>query len=239
MKINRELCIGCGACIIQCIMNAISMEENIAQIDTRECVECGECKRGNYCPTGAIYQDELQWPRILRQQFSNPSVPHADGSYGRGTEEMKTNDVTDKYKKGQIGLMLDIGRPGIGVRFSEVEKISMMLARYGAILEKRNPLYNLLDNPMTGKFAKGVIEEKVLSCIIEIIETPEKIAKILHGLRKLAPRLNTVISIGIVVRTEEDGSMPEYEYLVGKGFESVGHAKVNIGLGKISDVKGV
>lgn len=45
-------CIGCGKCTKVCKFEAITVEDNLARIDTDKCKNCGMCMR--VCPTGAI-----------------------------------------------------------------------------------------------------------------------------------------------------------------------------------------
>ena len=47
-------CIGCGKCVRVCneIVQAISMEDNLAYIDSHKCISCGKCVP--VCPTKAI-----------------------------------------------------------------------------------------------------------------------------------------------------------------------------------------
>src|SRR3979490_309335 len=66
-------------------------------------------------PTAAFEPDELSWPRIVRRAFSDPRVPHeSTGVEGRGTEEVKTNDVSNRVKVGEVGFTIEFGRPGVG-----------------------------------------------------------------------------------------------------------------------------
>ncbi len=58
------------------------------------------------CPTDAIVPEELSWPRVVRRAFSDPQVPHeSTGIHGRGTAEVKTNDVTGRVKEGEAGFV--------------------------------------------------------------------------------------------------------------------------------------
>lgn len=49
-KVNDE-CIGCGACVESCPVNAINLNDK-AEIKADECIDCGACE--GQCPVGAI-----------------------------------------------------------------------------------------------------------------------------------------------------------------------------------------
>ena len=53
MKVNKNICVGCGMCVNSCPVEAISFDKDgKAVIDTNKCVLCGTCKR--VCPVEAI-----------------------------------------------------------------------------------------------------------------------------------------------------------------------------------------
>ena len=75
-------------------------------------------------PDGRFEPDELAWPRVVRRAFSDPRVPHeSTGVEGRGTEEVKTNDVSGRVKVGEVGFTIEFGRPGVGVWFRDIQKM--------------------------------------------------------------------------------------------------------------------
>ncbi len=49
--VNKDECVGCGACVEVCPQEAITMND-IAVIDVNECIDCGACV--DECPNGAI-----------------------------------------------------------------------------------------------------------------------------------------------------------------------------------------
>ena len=107
MLIDKEKCIRCGQCIPYCPMGCISKTDDGVAINTDECVECEICRNAKVCPRDALYMPKLEYPRTLRSQFSNPLIPHPDtGVPGRGTEEMKTNDVTGRFPRGKAGIAI-------------------------------------------------------------------------------------------------------------------------------------
>lgn len=51
--IDKNKCIGCGACVGICPVGAISMDDDgKSQIDTQKCIKCGACEAT--CPVEAI-----------------------------------------------------------------------------------------------------------------------------------------------------------------------------------------
>ena len=52
MKVNNEVCIGCGTCIDSCPVAAISMVDGKAEINQDICIHCGTCT--GVCPVNAI-----------------------------------------------------------------------------------------------------------------------------------------------------------------------------------------
>jgi ferredoxin len=52
VKIDKETCIGCGACVDVCPVTALSMEDGKAVCDADTCIDCGACI--STCPTQAI-----------------------------------------------------------------------------------------------------------------------------------------------------------------------------------------
>lgn len=53
MQVDKNLCVGCGACCSGiCPMNAIKLVNGKAEIDQNICVHCGTCK--NLCGMNAI-----------------------------------------------------------------------------------------------------------------------------------------------------------------------------------------
>ena len=209
MVLINQSCIGCKLCYNYCPVKAISEGNNDRSFeDLDSCVECGTCFRAKICPVDAIEYPKLSYPRSLRRHFSDPTSRHeVTGMPGRGTEEIKTNDVTNRYKFGQVGFCIEVGRPGVGTSISEVEKIYKVLAEYGVELEKRNPIYPMISNLDTGEFKKELLGEKVLSIIIEFIAPQKKAPSLLRELKELSRWVNTVFSVSLAGRIIEDGTI--------------------------------
>ncbi len=234
---------------------------NRAVVNTDECVECYTCYRGmsmehlnpfavrtirrvlgtfrlrfdpepDVCPTSAITPDQLSWPRTVRRAFSDVTAPHeSTGIRGRGTEEVKTNDVTNRLGRGQIGCTVELGRPGIGVWFRDVEHVTRGLATAGVTFETKNPVTALMVDRALGLINPEILGEKVMSVIIEFTTPEADIETVLQRLRTLASEIPTIMALGISARCDDAGRTDLEEILARNGFEFL-RAKTNIGLGR-------
>jgi len=232
MKIDEESCIVCGVCVPYCPVGAISMDD-VAVIDQDECVDCGVCLRSGVCPVDAIIYEPAPWPRSLRVVFSDARAVHKDtGIPGRGTSEMKTNDVTGMFKRGWIGLGIELGRPGIGTRFHDVDKVAQAMAKLRAQFAPNNPVTFLMEDVSTGKLKEEVLNEKVLSAIIEFIFPIDKLKDVLTSLKKVSKEVDTVFSVECISRVEPDGSLPVEKIFSNLGIPYYINGKTNIGLGR-------
>ena len=185
------------------------------------------------CPTGALTPPELEWPRSIRAVFSDPTTVHpGTGVSGRGTDEIKTNDVTGRLREGDVGLVIEMGRPGTGAYFRDIEKVAMALAKLKPYFEKENPVTQLMSNPETGKIKDEILNEKVLSAIIEIKTTLDKIPEFLHTLEKVQKEVDTVISVGVASKCLSNGTTPHEAWVRKAGFKLSPNGKTNIGLGQ-------
>lgn len=217
------------------MLKSIIKKDGQYQIIEEECVDCGVCIRADVCPTDAIFMPDecFEYPRAVRMQFSDPGVQHPNlKAWGRGTEEAKTNDVTAKFKRGEYGLLLEFGRPCAGTRFSEVEKVTVAMRQLGLPILKDNPLYGLLEEDNSGRFKKEYVNEKVLSAILELRMTEEDLEHVLETVLPLLKDLNTVVSVGLVTRFEDDASLPVIDKLKNMNILVRPNAKINVGLGR-------
>jgi len=231
--IDREVCTGCESCVPYCPVEAISVKDDHAEIDQDMCVECGVCYRASVCPVDAIVEPELKWPRTLRSLFSNPiTVFEETGVAGRGTDEVKSNDVTGRYRRGEVGFGIEMGRPGTGTTFRQVQQMTMALAKMGVQFEKKNPLTTLLFNPDVGSIREDILDERVLTAIIEFKVPIERVGEVLEALREAEKAVNTVFSLDYISRPDLDESLPAVEEAKRLGYQPSKHVKICAGLGR-------
>ena len=234
MVLINDSCIGCQQCIPYCPVDAIRLVDGKAEADSGRCVECGTCVRADHCPVDALSMPEnLDEFREISHYLSDPTTTKkATGVPGRGTEEVKTNDVTGRIKRGEVGICIEMGRPGISTSFEDVEKVSEALAKLNLEFEEKNPVTALID-VNTGKLVNDELREtRALSCIVEAKTKMENIPGVLKVLRQVETQIDTVFSLGMICRFDDDGNIPVIEILESQGINVRPNSKVNVGIGK-------
>ena len=236
--INKDLCIGCKICQKYCTVDAFvyDKEERKMHVDQDRCTECYVCLRQKVCPRDAIQPVELdnfykQFQHVLSDPVENHGVT---GVTGRGTEEVKTNDVSGRVKKGQVGVCIDMGRPGMGVYLRDAEKVAMACAEAGVKLasQEHTPLAALMTDLTTGKLVDECLGYHLLSVIVEGNCQQEELKQVLLALKKVSKEIDTVFSLGLIVRTDENGETEALDCLDELGIPQPHRGKVNVGLGK-------
>jgi ferredoxin len=231
--VNQDKCVECSTCYrvlrderyppavvggIRTVLSALSLEY-VPDVDV--------------CPTGALTPPELEYPRNLRAAFSDPTVVHAGtGVGGRGTEEIKTNDITGRLREGEAGIVIELGRPGTGSHFRDIEKVAQSLIPLKPHFEEFNPVTLLMTDTKTGKIRDEVLNEKVLSAIIEVKTTLEMIPKYLNTLESIQGELDAVFSVGVASKCSSDGSVPHQKWIEEAGYTASPNGKTNLGLGR-------
>lgn len=231
--VNQDECVECSTCyrvlrderfwppLIRAVRGILSFMnlQFMAEVDV--------------CPTNALTPPDLEYPRSIRAAFSDPTVVHpGTGVGGRGTEEIKTNDVTGRLGTGEVGIVIELGRPGTGAHFRDVEKIAMALIPLEPDFEPLNPVTQLMIDPKTGKFKEEVLDEKVLSAIIEVKTTLEKIPQYLKILQAVQAETDAVFTVGVASKCLPDGSVPHEKWVKEAGYTLSPNGKTNLGLGR-------
>ena len=236
-----------------------------ATVNQDECVECYACFNGlsqehlnptlvrfmrkmlqvirvrfdpepDVCPTAAFEPEELVWPRVVRRAFSDPRVPHeSTGIEGRGTEEVKTNDISGRVNVGEVGFTIELGRPGVGVWMREIQHICWRLGAAGVSFETRNPITSLMTDVTSGTLREDILGEKLMSAIVEIKVAVERTEEIVRLVWEAEKELDTVVALGVGTRCSPDGE----DHVLAPILERLGYklerAKTNTGLGRITN----
>jgi hypothetical protein len=203
------------------------------EIDQDKCTDCGVCFRADICPVNALYQPEEPWPREVRAILSNPLIEFKGSQVpGRGTEEMKTNDVKGSFLPGEAGVGVELGRPGVGAYFKDVEIVAMALAPLGYEFAEQNPVTHFMADVKTGKLRDDVLNEKATSAIIEGKCKLEVLPQVLKALKEAAEKVDTVFSVEIISKVPPVGEIPIVPILEKYGYFYSINSKNNMGLGE-------
>jgi len=84
--ISEELCTGCGTCVEECPVGAITLQaDDVAVIDDDTCIRCGTCHED--CPEEAVRHDgerlpqkvaaNLEWVGKLLRHYDTPAARSA------------------------------------------------------------------------------------------------------------------------------------------------------------------
>jgi ferredoxin len=243
MKADKDKCIACKRCFAYCPMGRIQrfgrhdriLGRVFIEIDQEVCTDCGMCLRANVCPVKALYQPEETWPREVRGILSNPMTMFLGSQVpGRGTEEMKTNDVKGSFLPGEVGVGVELGRPGVGAYYRDVEIVAMALmgADCGYQLAMENPVTHFMSDKTTGKLRDDCLNEKATSAIIEGKCKLEKLPTILEVLQEAAEKVETVFSVEVITKVTPEGEIPIKPVLEKLGYWFSINSKNNMGLGE-------
>lgn len=234
--VNRDECVECYACF-----NGLSQEHlnpTLVRLVRKmfQLIRVRFEPEPDVCPTAAFEPEELVWPRVVRRAFSDPRVPHeSTGIEGRGTEEVKTNDVSGRVKVGEVGFTIEFGRPGVGVWMRDIQQMCLRLGEAGVSFERRNPITSLMTDVASGALREDILNEKVMSAIVEIKVPTERTEEIVRLVWETEKRLDTVVALGVGTRCDANGE----DHVVAPILERLGYklerAKTNAGLGRITN----
>lgn len=238
MIIYKEVCVGCGRCQPYCPTAAITFEDRKSLVDQEVCYECGNCLRVEVCPVDAIHESPhvYESSRAIRKFFSDPCATHkATAIQGRGTEESKTNDVTHRCGPGEVGIAIEVGRPTLGMGLKDIQKITRALARSGITeIEPNNPIHSMISDPATGDLKTELLEERVLSAIIEILVKLDRLGDVLRTVKHVSAEVESVFTLDVFTMLEPGLTIPRemLDIIESEGFSWRPNAKINMGLGR-------
>lgn len=233
--IITNFCVGCRQCWPLCPVGAIGLKggSHKSEVDQARCVECGTCLRSDVCPVGAFEMPELAYPRSLRSTFSDVMSPHkSTGVLGRGTEEMKTNDVTGRLRAGRVNVSVELGRPGISAGFADIEIVTKALARFGVAFQSENPVTSLMTGA-DGALRPEVLSERVLSALVEFDLPVGRVPALVELLHSIENDVNTVFSVACAEPVLPGDETPDLlEVLDAHQIFHRSNGKTNVGLGR-------
>jgi len=90
--IDKPKCIGCGACVMECAVEALDLEDGVIVVDAAKCIDCGKCI--TICPTDtlslpgqAAKADEKRDPAAGSKFDLKDPLPESVKDYAAGNEK--------------------------------------------------------------------------------------------------------------------------------------------------------
>lgn len=237
--IDQDLCVECGVCYRSgiCAFDSFISFNPKADTTIKKMLFRLDRKATKLITKFAPQSYHLKDPRSIRQILSDPTVAFPlTGIYGRGTEEVKTNDVTGRYQEGEIGFCIEVGRPGIGATIREIQEFTIALAQLKVDFLPQNPITWMLKDS-SGHIKESYLGERVLSAVIEFKIKEDTIDTIFNLIRYFDQQTKTVFTVGIISPMKTDGTIPILDKIQDQGFQIASHAKVNLGLGRAPEQK--
>lgn len=156
IEINRDKCIGCGACVRDCITYSLKLgADSIANIEQESCISCQHCFA--VCPTGAITIDNKTPQNASSTSYANPDEILSLIKSRRSIRQFKNEEISsDDFKK--IKEMLPYIPTGCNfnsLHFSIIEsKTAMDKIRNYVNTKVLKLISNRFTQKYAGKFAK-------------------------------------------------------------------------------------
>jgi len=242
MTVDPGLCGGCKDCLPFCTTGAMKWDEEklTVYIDDEVCVNCFNCYRNAPCRGGvAIIPPNVEImprERRLSMDLSNPLTEHPSTLMaGRGTEEIKTNEITGRIKPGMVAVAIELGRPSVTTNMREVQKITTALAKLGYVsFAEENPVTGLMKDKSTGELEEWCLDVRALSAIVEISVPEDKLEETLRTIKKVCDEeLETVATVSCMQMVLQPGDrIPVLEIIEKLGLPHRPNGKTNLGLGK-------
>ena len=110
------------------------------------------------------------------------------------------------------------------------------LAACGVEFEKNNPVTSLMTDPSKGLIREDILNERILSAIVEIKSRLAQVPMVLKKIRELSREVDTVISVGVSTRCDAAGDDALRAILEYEGYPMY-RGKTNLGLGRITTVR--
>lgn len=107
-KVDREICIGCGLCVKDCLVRDIEFLDGKANIKNQSCFKCGHCIA--ICPVKAVSTDEYSMDDVVEYKKENFDID-ADTllnfiKFRRTTRQYLEKDVENS----KISKIIEAGR---------------------------------------------------------------------------------------------------------------------------------
>ena len=100
--------------------------------------------------------------------------------------------------------------------------------KHGYEVIPQNPISSLIEDPKTGALKSDILNEKIISCVIEFLLPNRAAGELMLMVGELAGEVESVFSVSVGLRADEQGEV-HFEEIFGDDVFHFPNAKVNIG----------
>ena len=95
----------------------------------------------------------------------------------------------------------------------------------------------MIENPETGDLKPELLNERVLSAIIEIMVKRDRLGPVLKTIKEVAKEVDSVFTLDVFTLLEPGLTIPQevIDIIESEGFTWRPNAKINMGLGRLSE----
>jgi hypothetical protein len=120
----------------------------------------------------------------------------------------------------------------------DIQKITRALAKDGITeIEANNPIHSMIQDSAAGDLKPELLNEKVLSAIIEIQVKRDRLGDVLRTIKSVSKDVDSVFTLDVYTMLEPGLTVPQevLDIIESEGFSWRPNAKINMGLGRVSD----
>jgi hypothetical protein len=139
---------------------------------------------------------------------------------------MKIGDVTGHFRRGYAQLVVELGRPGVGARFRDLQNLVQAMAQAGYPYSGGRSINQVMADPAAGAVKPEVLDEKASRIAVSYTVPLSRVAAAWEAIQKAAAGLDTVVTVGLVRRAADDWTP------VQAGLTVYPNGKTNLGLGR-------
>ena len=103
------------------------------------------------------------------------------------------------------------------------------------ILKRKNPISHLMTDKAKGTLRPDILQEKILSGIVEIKTHLEQVESVLGTVEEINMQIDTVTAVGISARCDDQGEDLNLAGLLEELGYDAERAKTNMGLGRVTN----
>ena len=138
-------------------------------------------------------------PRLIRRVFSETRRRAQIDGHQRPRHRRSQNQRREsRVGIGEVGYTIEFGRPGVGVRFRDIQEMTRALAKLDIVFEAKNPISHLMTDKSSGTLRADILDEKILfRDRRDFAARLDRVEAVCETVSAVNERIDTVTAVGI------------------------------------------